>query len=104
MYKTKDLPKEQLKQIGITNQKEIKELTGSPLNLVKAWEVIRNNSSHFEKADEKALEADKLLYEIYQNGTKNKKPKTTSKELLRIQEQERARSLALLELELQIAA
>lgn len=103
MYKTKDFTPKELKKVSITNQKEIKELTGSTLDLVKAWEVIRNNSGHFQKADDKALEADALLYEIYQKSSKTTKPKETQ-ELLHIQEQERARALALLELELQIAA
>ncbi len=103
MYKTKNITPQSLKKISVNNQKQIKELTGNSLDLVKAREIIRNHSSHFKKHDEKALEADNLLYEIYQKTTNTKTPKNEN-EKLRLQEQERARALELLELELQIAA
>lgn len=103
MYKTKDTRKEDFKAIAIKNQDEILELTGSKLDPVKAWEVIKSNSENFTKVDEKAQEADKLLYQLLNPGTKeNKAP--VSKQMLRLRERERARALELLELEFLIAA
>ena len=103
MYKTKDITPQELKALAIKNQDEILELTGSKLDPVKAWEVIKNNSQNFTKADLKAQEADSLLYQILHPGKKSKK-ESKSKETILIQEKERARALALLELELLIAA
>jgi hypothetical protein len=74
MYKTKNITKEALKALKIKNQDEIVDLTGSKLDPVKAWEVIKSTSEDFSKSDAKA------------------------------QEKERARALDLLELELLIAA
>ena len=104
MYKTKNTTKKELEQLKIVNQDEIFELTGSKLNPIKAWEVIKSTSENFSKSDVKAQEADTLLFEMLNAGKKKETYKTTSKETIRIQEQERARALDLLELELLIAA
>ena len=104
MYKTKKTTKKELEQLKIVNQDEILELTGSKLNPIKAWEVIKSTSENFSKSDVKAQEADVLLFEILNSVKKKERSKTTSKETIRIQEQERARALELLELELLIAA
>ncbi|MBW4971277.1 hypothetical protein KZY98_12465 [Croceibacter atlanticus] len=64
MYKTKDISKAELKALAIKNQDEIVELTGSELDPVKAWEVIKQATDNFTKSDLKALEADALLYEM----------------------------------------
>ena len=104
MYKTKDITKQQLKKLEIKNQDEIVELTGSKLNPLVAWEVIKKTSNNFSTSDLKAEEADALLFKML--DAKSKKTKTTSKEeqILRLKERERTRALELLELELLIAA
>lgn len=104
MYKTKDSTPKQLQSIKITNQDEIVALTGSKLNPEKAWEVIKETSENFTKTDAKAQEADVLLFEMLHPKVKRKTDATTQDETIRIQEKERARALALLELELLIAA
>ncbi|WP_197709258.1 hypothetical protein [Nonlabens agnitus] len=64
MYKTKDISKAELKALAIKNQDEIVALTGSELDPVKAWEVIKQASDNFTKSDLKAQEADELLFEM----------------------------------------
>ena len=61
MYKTKNITKDALKALKIKNQDEIVDLTGSKLDPVKAWEVIKSTSEDFSKSDVKAQEADVLL-------------------------------------------
>jgi len=104
MYKTKNTRKEDLKALKIKNQDEIVDLTGSKLDPVQAWEVIKSNSDDFQKSDAKAQEADALLYEMLHPESQNKKGNESGKEIIRLQENERARALELLELELLIAA
>lgn len=105
MYKTKDIPLKELKTVTIANQEEIRSLTGSELDLVKAWQTIRKASDDFSKADLKAQKADELLYQILYPTKEKETPETTNiSETIRIQEKERARALALLELELILAA
>ena len=108
MYKTKNITKEALKALKIKNQDEIIALTGSELNPVKAWEVIKSASDNFNKSDTKAQEADVLLYNILhpevKKQVKKETSKTNNKEVISIRERERARTLALLELELLIAS
>ncbi len=100
MYKTKTIPGKILKTIQIANQDEIKELTGSKLELDKAWELIKNRSENFTKEDLKVKEADQLLYQIvYPSKTKTSE---SNRELIIIKEKERARALVLLELELEL--
>lgn len=64
MYKTKDFSKAELKALAIKNQDEIVALTGSELDPVQAWEVIKQASDNFTKSDLKAQEADALLFEM----------------------------------------
>ena len=104
MYKTKEINKAALKALHIKNQEQIVELTGSKLDPVQAWEVIKEASGNFTKTDAKAQEADALLFEMLHPNVKRKADATTEDESIRIQEKERARALALLELELLIAA
>ena len=104
MYKTKNVTKQELKALSIKNQDEIEELTGSKLDPVKAWEVIKSTSEDFNKSDAKAQEADALLYKMLHPETKKNERDESDKEIIRLQEKERARALELLELELLIAA
>ena len=104
MYKTKNITKEALKALKIKNQDEIVDLTGSKLDPVKAWEVIKSTSEDFSTSDAKAQEADALLYEMLNPEMKKSKKPEGTKEIIRLQEKERARALELLELELLIAA
>ena len=104
MYKTKNITKEALKALKIKNQDEIVDLTGSKLDPVKAWEVIKSTSEDFSKSDAKAQEADALLYEMLHPKMQQNDKRSDSKEIIRLQEKERARALDLLELELLIAA
>ena len=104
MYKTKNISKEALKALKIKNQDEIVDLTGSKLDPVKAWEVIKSTSEDFSKSDVKAEEADALLYEMLHPKMQQKDKRRDAKEIIRLQEKERARALDLLELELLIAA
>ncbi|TGV03592.1 hypothetical protein [Flavivirga rizhaonensis] len=111
MYKTKDIEPKELNTFAIKNQDEILQHTGSKLDLVKAWEVIKNTSNNYTKSDEKVQEADTLLYQILNRKQESAAPKQTnskkqkvssSEETLEIQEKERSRALALLELELEL--
>jgi ubiquitin C-terminal hydrolase len=104
MYKTKNITKEALKALKIKNQDEIVDLTGSKLDPVKAWEVIKSTSEDFSKSDAKAQEADALLYEMLHPKMQQNDKRSDAKEIIRLQEKERARALDLLELELLIAA
>jgi len=104
MYKTKDITKKELQAVKVANQDEIEDLTGSKLDPIKAWEVIKRASDNFTKPDEKAKEADELLAKILKPNMKSSKKADDGKEIIRLQEKERARALELLELELLIAA
>tara|TARA_R110000796_G_scaffold210709_10_gene326913 strand:+ start:150 stop:464 length:315 start_codon:yes stop_codon:yes gene_type:complete len=104
MYKTKNTTKDALKALKIKNQDEIVDLTGSKLDPVKAWEVIKSTSEDFNKSDVKAQEADALLYKMLHPEMQKRKDNNDDKEIIRLQEKERARALELLELELLIAA
>ena len=90
--------------MSVKNQDEIVDLTGSKLDPVKAWEVIKSTSEDFSKSDAKAQEADALLYEMLHPKMQQKDTRSDAKEIIRLQEKERARALDLLELELLIAA
>jgi hypothetical protein len=104
MYKTKNSTTKELKALKVINQDEIEDLTGSKLDPVKAWEVIKDVSDNFKKSDAKAQEADQLLFEMLNPEMKKAKKTDGNKETIRLQEKERARALDLLELELLIAA
>lgn len=104
MYKTKDITPTELKALKVINQDEIEDLTGSKLDPVKAWEVIKDVSDNFKNSDTKAQEADELLFEMLNPEIKKVKKIEGNNETIRLQEKERARALDLLELELLIAA
>ena len=104
MYKTKDVTQKQLQALKVVNQDEIEDLTGSKLNPVKAWEVIKEASDNFKNKDAKAQEADVLLFEMLYPEVKPDQQIPDQQEIIRLKEKERARALELLELELLIAA
>ena len=104
MYKTSKISKEALEAIQITNQDEIVEFTGSKLDPVKAWEVLKKASKDFSVSDAKTAQADALLFELLFPEKKREKVTRVKTQNIEIQEKERARALALLELELLIAA
>tara|TARA_R110002049_G_scaffold113040_2_gene263048 strand:+ start:18604 stop:18918 length:315 start_codon:yes stop_codon:yes gene_type:complete len=104
MYKTKNITAKELKALKVINQDEIEDLTGSKLDPIKAWGVIKDVSDNFKNTDEKALEADQLLFEMLNPEMKQSKKSKNYDETIRLQEKERARALELLELELLIAA
>jgi hypothetical protein len=104
MYKTKNVTPKELKSLKVVNQDEIEDLTGSKLDPIQAWEVIKDVSDNFKKSDAKAQEADELLFEMLNPEMKKAKKTEGNKETIRLQEKERARALDLLELELLIAA
>ena len=103
MYKIKNVPPKTFSKIEIKNQEKIKELTGSKLDPVRAFQIIKRESKDFSEQNEKALKADELLYELLKrdklNGFGNK---ADSSERIRLKERERARELELLELELEL--
>ncbi|WP_062062769.1 hypothetical protein [Aquimarina longa] len=112
MYKTKDTKVKYLKSVEIQHQEEILARTKRKLDPVQAFEVIKNESKGFSKADVKAQEADELLYQLLNRDVKgisrttSKKRGTIKKELsveeIQIQARARARTIELLELELEL--
>ncbi len=104
MYQLKNIQLETLSNIQVQHQDKILELTGSKLEPVKAFEIIKQHTKGFTQENEKAKQADKLLMELLQrNGiSTGRTPQKDNK--IKLREQERARALALLELELQLAA
>ncbi|WP_027395063.1 hypothetical protein [Aquimarina latercula] len=112
MYKTKDTKVKELKTVEIQNQEEILVRTKKKLDPLQAFEVIKNQSNGFSKADVKAQEADELLHRLLNrdakstSGDTSNKKSTTKKELsveeIRIQERERARAIELLEVEIEL--
>lgn len=112
MYKTKDVKVKDLKAVVILNQEEIQARTKRKLDPIQAFEVIKNESKSFSKADLKAQEADELLYQLLNRDTlgateiASKKKVAAKKELsvaeIQIQARARARTLELLELELEL--
>ena len=115
MYKTKDTLLNDLKGIDIRNQEIIIEKTGRKLDPVQAYEVIKEASANFSKADPKVAEADALLYQLLHRDkqaqdtsqtqpkpSEKKKKKAVTVEEIQIQERERARKLKLLKLKLNL--
>lgn len=113
MYKTKDTSVNDLKGIVIRNQDIIIEKTGRKLDPVQAYEIIKEASSNFSKADPKVVEADALLHQLLQRDkqaqhspqtppkrSEEQKKKAVTVEEIQIQERERARKLKLLKLKL----
>lgn len=124
MYQVKTAKAGDLAKVKVKNQAKIVEMIGTPLVLEKAYNLIRKETDGFQKSDEKALQADRLLAELLQaNGIEMPAPGTESEptkpstkaatkttteapgKAIRLrQERERARALELLELELELAA
>lgn len=112
MYKTKDTKQKDLKSIEILHQEEILTRTKKKLDPVQIFEIIKNESKGFRKADAETQEADELLYRLLNRDVKSasettaKKKATVKKELsveeIQIQERERARAIALLEVEIEL--
>ena len=106
MYQLTKVKPEVLSKVQVKNQEKILELTGSKLEPAKAFEIIKNETKDFKEANEKAKQADQLFMELLKlngisvNGTTAKNDGGK----IRLREQERARALDLLELELQLAA
>lgn len=111
MYQIVELSPEAIKKVRITNQEKIRYLTGSELDLLKAFELIKAESKAFTEENEKAMEADKLLFELLKKNniegsdkSQQRKKSNEKDAYLRLRERERLRMLALLELELQLSS
>jgi hypothetical protein len=112
MYHIVNVSPEDLSKIKITNQQKIRDLTGSDLDLQKAFEVIKAESKGFTEENEKAKEADKLLLDLLNKNKVNlpekeaqaKRSDGEENDRLRLREKERMRMLSLLELELQLSS
>ncbi len=105
MYSISNVKTEDLSKIEVKNQPKIIQLIGKKLNPVEAFEVIKKDSGGFTKSHKKAEEADRLLADLLKkNGIKVIGTPKKSTNNIRLKEQERARSLDLLELELKLAA
>lgn len=111
MYQIENIKPKELSLIQIKNQNKIVELTGSKLDPVRAYEIIKRESNGFTQDHEKAKEADKLFVDLLKlNGLWKIESEPQENELnqereaIRIKEQERSRELELLELELQLVA
>jgi len=110
MYELSKLKAKDFAQVQIKNQAKIVEQYGSKLDPVKAYHLIKSKTKGFTIPHKLAKVADRMMVELLQkNGIQTaSKPTvpdpTTSKkeETLRLQEQERARSLDLLQLELEL--
>lgn len=106
MYQLTKVKPQDLSKVQVKNQDKILELTGSKLEPLKAFEIIKTETKDFKESNEKAKQADGLFIELLKlngisvNGTAVK----TDGGKIRLREQERARALELLELELQLAA
>jgi|SRR5690606_35795616 len=106
MYQLNTIAPDTLSKIEVKRQDKIIELTGSPFDPAKAFEVIKKETKDFTKEHQKAREADRLFMELLKlNGIavqdkmgSNK----TAEARMRLHEQERLRSLELLELELEL--
>lgn len=105
MYQTVNITPKDLARIKIRNQDKIIELTGSKLDPVLAYEIIKKSSKDFTEMNNRVKEADALLAELLKaNGITVEANTPEPETRIRLQERERARALKLLELELQLAA
>jgi hypothetical protein len=105
MYQIENITPNELSKVKIKNQDRITELTGSKLDLQKAYEVIKDETKGFKEKNEKALQADELFAELLKlNGISTTRSSKEKDNQIKLKEQERTRALKLLELELQLAA
>jgi hypothetical protein len=101
MYQLATINIKQLPAVKIRNQQKILELTGSKLDLITAYEVIKKETKNFTEKNDKAQQADALYSELLKmNGIAVEN--TEGSEKIRVKEQERARAIALMELELSL--
>jgi hypothetical protein len=105
MYQIAKVKTEDLSKVTVKNQDKIMELTGRKLDPSKAFQVIKNETKGFTVDSEKAKKADRLFADfLKKNGIEINETDHKSNTKIRLQEQERARALDLLELELKLAA
>ena len=104
MYQLKDIKTATLKKIKIRGQKEIVKRTGVRLDLVKAYEEIKQETNNFSVESELAKEADELFDQLLQkNGLKVSPKKEEKSSKLALQEQERKRALDIVRLKLKLS-
>ncbi len=105
MYAIAHLDIDKLQEFTIPHQATIIAKTGAPLELEKAYQLLKEQTANFSKADPKAQQIDQLLVSLLPDTFFKKKQQTALKptnELsfrLRIKEQERLRILQLIALE-----
>lgn len=108
MYTLEKVKTADLSRIQVKKQEKILELTGSRFDPAKAFEVIRKETKDFKEQNEKAKEADALFAELLKlNGITVQPSQSGDKaeqSRVRIREQERARAIEIIELEMQLAA
>lgn len=105
MYQLTKVKPEVLSKVQVKNQDKIMELTGSKLEPVKAFEIIKNETKDFKESNEKAKQADQLFIELLKlNGISVNGAAGSDSGKIRLRERERSRALELLELELELAA
>lgn len=68
VYQIRAADPNDLEQIKIKNQDEIVERTGLPLDLLKAYELIKKETNDFTKNHEDALLADQLMVQLLQES------------------------------------
>ena len=103
MYKTKDLDAQQLADIEIANQEEIRQAYDFPLDLKLAWNEIKRRSDNFQIEDENLLEIDQLLADLLEKKGIDLAFKSEKElELIRIREKERLRQIELLKIKLKL--
>jgi hypothetical protein len=109
MYKIATINTKDLSKIKISHQDKILELTGSKLDPLHGYEIIKKASKGFTTEDPKARQADELFYELLQRDGGVKKTASEDKTKvedaqyeMQMRERERARRLRLLALELEL--
>jgi hypothetical protein len=103
MYQIAAITPGDLARIKIRNQDKIIELTGSKLEPSLAYEIIKKSSKGFTEMNSMVKEADALFAELLKtNGITLQSSNGETK--IRLKEQERARAIKLLALELELVA
>jgi hypothetical protein len=100
-YQIANVNVNKLPPVTIKNQERIIELTGSKLDLIYAYDIIRKEANDFTEDNEKAVQADAMYMELLKtHGVAVKE--STERERIQVRERERLRALALIELELSL--
>jgi len=109
MYLLKDSTRNDFKGMTIPKQQAIIDQIGSPLIPEEAFDLLQQHTENFKKSDPLAKQADRLLYELWENQTKNKTSKAkmeTQKVLdqstIKTRANARKRRLRLLKLKLEL--